>query len=242
MENEEIKRLKKLVTGYKLSIGNLTNQYTYVLNALSDCQKKYDLLLDDFTNLQKECELKEFPKPKSMKKSKSLGELDAKSKSKQKNKSQDLLTEEISSQVPIPLSRSPTLADIALFGNATEDLSSALPETIDVSDIDSEPYGATPRTKTLVEPRTLQFGETETENRFDELSLDQETDPWLTNTSPPSSDLPIPDSVESTTSVSDEDKEENEPFFEVKIRKEKRGGSSNNRRSDPLSDDEFFYY
>lgn len=218
MENDEIKKLKRLVSGYQLRINNLANQYTYSLNALSDCQKKYDLLLNDFTELQKECdELKDSSKTKTktMKKSKSLSELQ--DKSKQKSKQDDILNQVSSSF--IPLSRVPTLADVGLFGTSTEDLSSALPDTVNVSDIDSDMYIDTPRTKTLVDRDTLQFGDSD-ENEINvstsesELNFDLPTESWGME-SPPSVELPVPSSVDSTQNLSESESEDEDekPFF-----------------------------
>lgn len=234
MENDEIKKLRRLVSGYQLRINNLANQYSYALNELSDCQKKYDLLLNDFTELQKQFEeLKDTSKTKTktIKKSKSLSDLG--DKPKQKTKQDDILNEV---SPVIPLSRVPTLADVGLFEDSTEDLSSVLPDTMNVSDIDSDMYIYTPRTKTLVDQDTLRFGDNlETEDNESEMKL---PDMWGVEShpeSPPSSELPV-------APLSEQDKSEEEvPFFEVKIRKEKRGGGAN-RKKDELSDDEFFYY
>lgn len=204
MENDEITRLQKIISGYQFRLNNLSNQYTYVLNALNDCQEKYELLQNDFSNLEKKCENLENsqPKEKSLKKSKSHGEL-------QENN--------------LPLSKSPTLADISSFDDLSgEDLSLELSNALDFSDMPVSDIDKVSKTKTLVEGSPI-FGESED------------------YTSPP---------ISQPSQSTDGTEDDNKPFFqEVRFKREKRGGGmkkyikdSTEDSSEDSSDEEFFYY
>lgn len=184
MENEEIKTLRRLVSGYKASISNLSNQYLYVLDSLNDCQKKYESLQTEFLDFKKKYEKPGIKKSESLnqlKKSESLGSL----------KSFDNL---------YPLSKAPTLVDEELFPELqVEDISNDASLEFETEEVDSGP-----KTVTLVN-KPLEFSSrddlvtTQSDDEDDDAffkRIQRDSTLEKSKTSPPDLPLPIPEDEE----------------------------------------------